>query len=60
MSIYKEALNDKSHVARLESLKGEFGLLTSTTTAPGQLKCFLNALYVRQVGVLPLQLGLKM
>ena len=44
----------------LESLKDEFGLLTSATTAPGLLKCFLNALYVRKVDVIPVQLGLAM
>ena len=40
-----KVLYDESLVACLESLKGEFGLLTSATTAPGLLKCFLNALY---------------
>ena len=59
--IHKEVLNDKSHVACLEYLKDEFGLLTSATTLPGLLKCFLKALYyVRQVDVLPMQLGLEM
>ena len=51
---------DETHVACLESLKDEFGLLTSATTAPELLKCFLNALYVREVVVLPLNLGLEM
>ena len=39
--VHKEVLNDESHVACLESLKDEFGLLvlTSATTAPGQLSC---------------------
>ena len=41
--VHKEVLYDESHVACLESLKDEFGLLTSATTAPGLLKCFLNA-----------------
>ena len=43
---HKEVLDDESHVACLESLKDEFGLLTSATTAPGLLKFFLNALYI--------------
>lgn len=58
--VHKEVLYDESHVACLESLKDEFGLLTSATTAPGLLKCFLNALYVRKVDVIPVQLGLAM
>lgn len=61
--VHKEVLYDESHVAcldRPESLKDEFGLLTSATTAPGLLKCFLNALYVRKVDVIPVQLGLAM
>ena len=62
--MYREVLNDESYdnviVACLESLKDEFGLLTSATTAPGLLKCFLNALYVRKVDVIPMQLGLAM
>ena len=58
--VHKEVLYDESHVACLESLKDEFGFLTSTTTAPGLLKCFLNALHVRKVDVIPLQLGLAM
>ena len=36
--VHKEVPYDESHVACLESLKGEFGLLTSATTAPGLLK----------------------
>ena len=58
--VHKEVLYDESHVACLESLKDEFGLLTSATTAPGLLKCFLNAMYVRKVDVIPVQLGLAM
>ena len=63
--IQKEVLNDKSmrNLSCLEPPKGdrEFGLLTSAMP-PGLLKYFLNALYVRQVDVLPLhaQLGLEM
>ena len=58
--VHQEVLYDETHVACLESLKDEFGLLTSATTAPGLIKCFLNALYVREVDVIPLQLGLEM
>ena len=58
--VHKEVLNDESHVACLESLKDELDLLPSATTAPGLLKCFLNALYVRKVDGIPLQLGLAM
>ena len=42
--VHTEVLYDEIHVACLESLKDEFDLLTSATTAPGLLKCFLNAL----------------
>ena len=58
--VHKEVLYDETHVACLGSLKAEFGLLTSATTAPGLLKCFLNALYVQEVDVPPLELGLEM
>ena len=57
--VYRKVLNDESYdnviVACLESLKDEFGLLTSATTLPGLLKCFLNAvlnaLHIRKVDV---------
>ena len=42
--VYKEVLCDKARVACFESLKAEFGLLTSATNASGLIKCFLNAL----------------
>ena len=42
---HRGVLNDEGHVDCLESLKGECGLLTSATTTPGLLKCFLTALY---------------
>ena len=58
--VHKEVLYDESYVACLESLKDEFDLLTSATTAPGLLQCFLNALYVRKVDVIPMHLGLAM
>ena len=47
-------------MACLESLKGEFGLLTSATTTPGLLECFVNALHFRKVDVIPMKLGLEM
>ena len=57
MSINDEVLNNETHVACLESVKDESGLLTSATTAPGLLKCFLNALYVREVDGISLKLA---
>ena len=60
----KVVLNNKGHVACLEALKGEFGdrlmASASATTTPRLLKAFLNALYVREVDVLPPKLGLEM
>ena len=44
-------------MANPESLKDEFGLLTSAITTPGLLKATLNALYVRSVDVLPQRFG---
>ena len=44
-------------MANLESLKDEFGLLTSATTTPGLLKARLNALYMQNVGAPPQKFG---
>ena len=56
--VYKQVLSDERHVANLESLKGEFGIGTTAATTPGLLKAFMNVLYVREVDVIPQQLGI--
>ena len=48
---------DEQHLAKLESMKDEFGLLTSATATPGLLKAMLNALYMQSVDVLPRKFG---
>ena len=60
--IHKQVMYDETHgiAACLESRKDEFEILPSATTAPGLLKCFLNALYGREVDVILLKLGLEM
>ena len=50
-------LFEEQHVANLESLKDEFGLLTSATTTLGLLKAMLSALYMRRVDGLPQKFG---
>ena len=55
--IPKQILFEEQHAADLESLKDEFGLITSATTTPGLLKGMLNAFYMRSVNVLPQRFG---
>ena len=55
--VHRQVLSDERHVANLESLKDEFGIGTTAATTPGLLKAFLNVLYVREVVVIPQELG---
>ena len=48
---HKEAPCDEAYAACFESPKGAFGFLASATTAPGLLKCPLNAPYAREADV---------
>ena len=56
--VNKDVLPGDSHVTAMESIKGEFGLTTSATTASGLLKVMFLALASRSVRVQRRLLGL--
>ena len=56
--VHKDVLPGDSHVTAMESIKDEFGLETSATTAPGLLKVMFLAMASRSVRVQQRFLGL--
>ena len=56
--VHRDVLPGDSHVAAMESLKGEFGLRTSATTTPGLLRVMFVAMANRKIRVQRRLLGL--